>query len=62
MSSAAIARKTSEIQNKLMAVDRPAHDWYRFAPSFPPHLVRDYLERFQLTSKDCVLDPFCGTT
>src|SRR5208337_301150 len=38
-----------------------AHDWYRFVLSFPPHLVRDYIERFGLTSRQRVLDPFCGT-
>lgn len=48
-------------QNKLLAEDRPVHDWYRFVLSFPPHLVRDYLERFNIGSSDTVLDPFCGT-
>lgn len=47
--------------NRLCAEDRPAHDWYRFILSYPPHLVRDYLERFNLTSNQRVLDPFCGT-
>ena len=47
--------------NKLIAADRPAHDWYRFVLSFPPHLVRKYLERFRLNKSQCVLDPFCGT-
>jgi hypothetical protein len=47
--------------NKLSMKDRPAHDWYRFVLSFPPHLVRDYLEKFNINSNHCVLDPFCGT-
>lgn len=47
--------------NKLRAEDREAHDWYRFVLSFPPHVVRDYIERFGLTSRQRVLDPFCGT-
>ena len=47
--------------NRLESEDRPAHDWYRFVLSFPPHLVRDYLERFELERGACVLDPFCGT-
>ena len=34
--------------NKLLAPDRAAHDWYRFVLSFPPHLVREYLERFAI--------------
>lgn len=47
--------------NKLLAEDRPAHDWYRFVLSFPPHLIREYLSRFGVTSQQLVLDPFCGT-
>lgn len=47
--------------NKLRIEDTAAHDWYRFVLSFPPHLVRIYLERFGLGSEDTVLDPFCGT-
>ena len=38
-----------------------AHQWYRFVLSFPPHLVRDYVAKFGLDSRHCVLDPFCGT-
>jgi hypothetical protein len=47
--------------NKLQIDDRPVHEWYRFVLSYPPHLVRDYLERFAVTTKQLVLDPFCGT-
>jgi len=47
--------------NKLSAEDRAAHDWYRFVLSFPPHLVRDYLQRFAIGPDQQVLDPFCGT-
>ncbi len=47
--------------NKLQPEDRPAHDWYRFVLSFPPHLVRHYVERFGIGVDQCVLDPFCGT-
>ncbi len=47
--------------NRLDAADRAVHDWYRFVLSFPPHLVRDYLERFELASGQTILDPFCGT-
>ena len=47
--------------NKLHPQDRPAHDWYRFVLSFPPHLVRDYLRRFEIGPDHNVLDPFCGT-
>jgi len=47
--------------NRLEANDRAAHDWYRFVLSFPPHLVREYINRFELGANACVLDPFCGT-
>ena len=48
-------------RNKLRTEDRAVHDWYRFVLSFPPHLVRDYLERFGVGPTHTVLDPFCGT-
>ena len=47
--------------NRLRACDRAFHDWYRFVLSFPPHLVRDYAQRFGLGAEQTVLDPFCGT-
>lgn len=55
------ARSTNGGANKLAPADRPAHDWYRFVLSFPPHLVREYVHRFGISSKHVVLDPFCGT-
>ncbi|HSB81851.1 MAG TPA: DNA methyltransferase [Candidatus Methylomirabilis sp.] len=51
----------SRQDNKLRPEDRPAHDWYRFVLSFPPHLVREYVHRFSLSADSRVLDPFCGT-
>lgn len=47
--------------NRLRPEDRPVHEWYRFVLSFPPHLVRTYLEQFGLGPGQRVLDPFCGT-
>lgn len=47
--------------NKLDPQDRAFHDWYRFVLSFPPHLVRDYIKKFNLDRKNTILDPFCGT-
>ncbi len=47
--------------NKLDQQDRAFHDWYRFVLSFPPHLVRDYIQKFDLNQRSVVLDPFCGT-
>src|SRR5437870_4709582 len=54
-------RRANFDANKLQIDDRPVHEWYRFVLSYPPHLVRDYLERFEVTTKQLVLDPFCGT-
>ncbi len=47
--------------NKVYVEDLSAHDWYRFVLSFPPHLVRQYLQMFDIGENDRVLDPFCGT-
>ena len=47
--------------NKLSPQDRAFHDWYRFVLSFPPHLVRHYLNKFNLSGDHVILDPFCGT-
>lgn len=47
--------------NRLLTEDRAAHEWFRFVLSYPPHLVREYLQRFGMGSGDTVLDPFCGT-
>ncbi|MGH7926311.1 MAG: DNA methyltransferase, partial [Candidatus Binatia bacterium] len=49
------------MKNRLDPEDAPVHEWYRFVLSYPPHLVRDYLDRFGMTSGHRVLDPFCGT-
>jgi len=56
-----VRRGISRDANKLSIDDRAAHDWYRFVLSYPPHLVRDYLARFRVSSEQRVLDPFCGT-
>ena len=48
-------------QNKLRPADRAVHDWYRFVLSFPPHLVRNYIDRLGINPSHTVLDPFCGT-
>ncbi|MDM8554997.1 DNA methyltransferase [Desulfococcaceae bacterium HSG7] len=47
--------------NKLQPLDHRFHDWYRFVLSFPPHLVREYSQRFGLKPGNTILDPFCGT-
>ena len=40
--------RTNGAMNNLLLADAPAHGWYRFVLSFPPHLVRSYAERFGL--------------
>jgi hypothetical protein len=52
---------TAPEHNKLRPEDRAAHDWYRFVLSYPPHLIRKYIDQFGLSSAATVLDPFCGT-
>jgi len=47
--------------NKLHIEDQAIHNWYRFVLSFPPHLVRTYIDRFEVEQSQCVLDPFSGT-
>src|SRR6266516_4832807 len=54
-------RSANSEVNKLYPEDRAIHEWYRFVLSFPPHLVREYLARFDVDYRHCVLDPFCGT-
>lgn len=47
--------------NKLAENDQPGHSWFRFVLSYPPHLVRHYLDEFGMKPGCRVLDPFCGT-
>lgn len=54
-------RGANSESNKLYPEDRSVHEWYRFVLSFPPHLVRTYLDRFDVRPNMRVLDPFCGT-
>jgi DNA modification methylase len=54
--------KSAAINNNVIrSEDRAFHDWYRFVLSFPPHLVRDYVNDFGLDEQSTILDPFCGT-
>ena len=56
-----VQQQRGEELNRLYQEDLPVHEWYRFVLSFPPHLVRHYLKKFNLSKHDWVLDPFCGT-
>ena len=56
-----VMRRANGDANKIHVDDRPVHEWYRFVLSYPPHIVRDYLQHFGVTYKKLVLDPFCGT-
>lgn len=47
--------------NKVKKEDNAFHNWYRFVLSFPPHLVKYYLKKFDIDSNSIVLDPFSGT-
>lgn len=47
--------------NRIYEDDLSIHEWYRFVLSYPPHIVREYVESFGLSSGDLILDPFCGT-
>ncbi|MCE5209799.1 MAG: DNA methyltransferase [Chloroflexi bacterium] len=53
--------QTNGRANKLIPQDRAFHDWYRFVLAYPPHLVQNYIKRFQLDEQSVLLDPFCGT-
>ncbi len=57
----AVARSVNPTINRLLDSDRAFHDWYRFVLSYPPHLVRRYIEQFHLDIGQTILDPFCGT-
>lgn len=57
----AVQAKTGEELNRIYAEDLSIHEWYRFVLSYPPHLVRRYIDTFGLTKRHWVLDPFCGT-
>ena len=51
----------SSSNNSINPKDRGFHSWYRFVLSYPPHLVRDYINDFELDEQSTILDPFCGT-
>ncbi len=50
----------SNNSNSISPEDRAFHDWYRFVLSYPPHLVKDYINNFELDGQSIILDPFCG--
>ncbi|MCH8011954.1 MAG: DNA methyltransferase [Candidatus Marinimicrobia bacterium] len=56
-----LTTKKANNSNKILDIDKSFHSWYRFVLSFPPHLVREYINRFKLDNSNIVLDPFCGT-
>ncbi|MCL4395318.1 MAG: DNA methyltransferase [Chloroflexi bacterium] len=53
--------QSNSLANRVEPEDRRFHDWYRFVLSFPPHLVRRYIDDFGLDDSDVLIDPFCGT-
>jgi len=54
-------KRINTAANQLLPTDQSAHQWYRFVLSFPPHLVREYAEKFECRPGSIVLDPFAGT-
>ena len=34
-------------KNKILNSDEPIHGWYRFVLGYPPHLVREYLQKLE---------------
>lgn len=54
-------RLSDPVRNRVQTDDDAVHDWYRFVLSFPPHLVRSYLDKFEQSENSLVLDPFAGT-
>jgi hypothetical protein len=52
----------SVAKNQLQPADAAIHGWYRFVLGYPPHLVREYVQRLGADpERDWVCDPFCGT-
>ncbi len=55
-------KSNNNTKNRLLDTDEPIHGWYRFVLGYPPHLVREYLEKLETNpEEDWVFDPFCGT-
>lgn len=48
-------------RNQMLEEDSAIHNWYQFILGYPPHLVKYYLNEFNIQQGDIVLDPFCGT-
>lgn len=47
--------------NQIANGDEPIHNWYRFVLSYPPHVVREYMDKLEVGAGSVLLDPFCGT-
>ncbi len=59
---AASPAAASVVKNQLQPEDVAIHGWYRFVLGYPPHLVREYVQRLGADpERDWVCDPFCGT-
>jgi len=49
-------------KNRIQDKDQPIHSWYRFVLGYPPHLVREYLDKLDANrERDWLFDPFSGT-
>lgn len=58
---APVPSRANGVANLVNEEDRAVHNWYRFVLSYPPHLVKDFIQRFGLKENARLLDPFCGT-
>lgn len=56
-----LGRRSNGGKNQICMSDLPIHGWYQFVLGYPPHLVTQYLNKFNISHNDIVLDPFCGT-
>jgi len=61
MKAAHIQTLRNTERNRIQSNDLAIHNWYQFILGYPPHLVREYLEKFDVIDDDVVFDPFCGT-
>jgi hypothetical protein len=56
-----VPRRTRGNSTTQKLEDATVHNWYRFALSYPDHLVDQMLHKFGVGRQHTVLDPFVGT-
>jgi tRNA G10 N-methylase Trm11 len=53
-------REPRKLVQPQQFVNGEIHDWYRIVHGYSDHLVRNLIDKFKLSKKHRVLDPFCG--